>query len=299
VERGSSLRSALSKHPKVFNQFWVSLVEVGEASGTMPKILDKLAFYLEQQASFQSSIISAIIYPCILFSVALLAILVFAVFVGPKFEQVFTSMKVPLPMITSTLLVIFRFIKTHLLLLFLAFAILIFFLKQYTKTYFGKLLAERFCFSFPTLGYIYKLIIVERFSSQLALLVDSGVPILHALDISQRLVNNHTCAIIIGEVKEGVRQGEMLVRPMEKSGFFPPMATQMIAGGEESGELSKMLKHVSIFYQKTVETFMKRFGTIIEPVMLIFMAVVVGTIVAAMFMPMFNLATLGTSGFNN
>ena len=148
-------------------------------------------------------------------------------------------------------------------------------------------------FSLPSVGNIYRLIIVERFTSQMAILVDSGVPILQALDISSRLVNNSTCENIILQIKEQVRQGELLAAPMQESGFFPGMAVQMITVGEETGELSKMLKHVAEFYQDTVETFMKRIGTIIEPFMLIFMGGVIGIIVAAMFMPMFNLASLG------
>ncbi len=298
VERGNSLRAALAKYPNVFDQFWVSLVEVGEASGTMPKVLEKLAFYLEQQTAFQSSIQSALIYPSILISVVVVAILVFALLVGPRFEDIFTSMKVELPALTKYLLMSFRFIKAHFLLMAGSIAILVYLFKKYTRTYQGKILLEKFLFGLPSLGEIYKLIIMERFSSQLALLVDSGVPILHALDISQRLVNNHTCAIIIGEVKEGVRQGETMVKPMEHSGFFPPMAVQMISVGEETGELSKMLKHVADFYLKTVETFMKRFGTIIEPFMLVFIAVVVGVILAAMFLPMFNLSSLGRGAMN-
>ena len=130
----------------------------------------------------------------------------------------------------------------------------------------------------------------------MAILIDSGVPILYALDITQRLVNNLTCAKIVHDIKEGVRQGRALVGPMQKSGFFPPMAIQMIMVGEETGELSKMLKHVANYYQSNVETFMKRFGTIIEPIMLVFMGAVIGTIVIAMFLPMFNLSKLGGGG---
>ena len=148
----------------------------------------------------------------------------------------------------------------------------------------------------PTFGSVFKLIVIERFTSQMAILVDSGVPILHALDISQRLVDNVTCAKVIANIKESVRQGELLVGPMERSGFFPPMTTQMITVGEETGELSKMLKHVAAFNQNTVEVFMKRFGTLLEPFMLVFMGFIIGVIVLAMFLPMFNMSQLGGGG---
>lgn len=296
VEQGSSLSKALEKHPKVFNQFWISLVEVGEASGTMPIILDKLAFYLEQQASFKSTIVSAIIYPIILLAVSMGAIMFFALVVGPKFESIFKSMNVPLPMITTILLTAFRIIKTNFLLITGVLTVFFFLLGRYLKTYGGRIHKERILMGLPAIGETYRLIILERFASQMAILIDSGVPILYALDISQRLVDNHTCALILGDIKEGIRQGKSLTGPMSKSGFFPAMAIQMIAVGEETGELSKMFKHVAKYYQTAVETFMHRLGTIIEPIMLVFMGSVIGVILVAMFLPMFNISQLGGGG---
>ena len=293
VEQGSSLSTAMGKHPKTFNSFWVSLVEVGEASGTMPLVLEKLAFYLEQESAFNSAIISAIIYPCILFTVACGAIAFFAFFVGPRFEAIFKSFGVKLPMITVVLLSTFRFVKTKFFLIAGAIYITLFVVKKYIDTPLGTLQFEKLLFSLPTFGRVFKLIIVERFASQMSILIDSGVPILYALDITQRLVNNKTCALIVSDIKDGVREGELLVGPMQKSEFFPPMAIQMIMVGEETGELSKMLKHVSNFYQRNVETFMKRFGTMVEPIMLVFMGAVIGVIVLAMFLPMFNITQLG------
>lgn len=296
VERGKSLSEAVNEHPKVFGQFWVSLVEVGEAGGTLPKVLNKLAFYLEQQAAFRSTIFSAIMYPLVLFFICMGAISFFALFVGPRFEDVFQQMNVELPLITKVLLTSFRVIKTNFLKIVVFIAGIIFLFRKYIKTTVGRKHFEKFLFGLPIVGHIIKLIIVERFASQMALLVESGVPILHALDISERLVDNLTCAKIISEIKESVRQGELLASPMIKSGFFPSMATQMITVGEETGELSKMLNHVAKFYLNTVETFMKRLGTMIEPFMLVFMGGVIGIIVLAMFLPMFNMSQLGGAG---
>lgn len=293
VEQGSTLSLALSKHPKVFNQFWISLMEVGEASGTVPTVLEKLSFYLSQQAAFSSTIISGIIYPAILFLVAVGAVAFFALFVGPRFEAVFQSMGAELPLITTLLLSFFKFLKSNFLLINASIVAGFFLFKSYIATYNGKLMWEKFLFGLPSFGEVIRLIIVERFASQMAILIDAGVPILFALDITERLVDNNNCALIIKDIKESVREGELLVGPMERSGFFPPMCIQMIMVGEETGELSKMLKHVSAFYQDKVETFMKRFATIVEPFMLIFMGAIIGTIVLAMFLPMFNLGKLG------
>ena len=296
VERGTPLSASLAQFPKVFNQFWVSLIEVGEASGTIPVVLNKLAFYLEQESAFKSTIISGVIYPAILFCVSMGAVTFFALFVGPRFESIFTSMGADLPLITVVLLGIFKFIKINFLLILGAIVLAVYGLKKYLNTYHGKLAFEKFMFSTPQFGEVFRNIVVERFTSQMSILIDSGVPILYALDISERLVNNNTCAIIIADIKECVRKGELLVQPMERSEFFPPMCIQMIMVGEETGELSKMLKHVSKFYQELVETFMKRFSTIVEPFMLVFMGAIIGTIVLAMFLPMFNISQLGGGG---
>ncbi|MBP6342960.1 MAG: type II secretion system F family protein [Candidatus Omnitrophica bacterium] len=289
VEQGRSLSSSLEKHPKHFSQFWVSLVEVGEASGTMPQVLEKLAIFMEQQAAFRSIIISAIIYPCILLMVCLGAIGFFAFFVGPKFEAIYTSMGKQLPAFTKLLLAVFKFIKQNILFLIAGCVAASFMFGQYIKTAVGQMQFEKFIFALPTFGMITKKIVVERFASQMSILIDSGVPILYALEISEKLVENRTCGLIISDIRDSVREGKMLAEPMELSGFFPPMAVQMIKVGEETGELSKMLKHVSAFFQREVEAFMKRFGTLIEPLMLVVMGGVIGTIVLAMFLPMFSI----------
>jgi type IV pilus assembly protein PilC len=289
VEQGRSLSSSLEKHPKQFSQFWVSLVEVGEASGTMPQVLEKLAVFMEQQAAFKSIIISAIIYPCILLFVCMGAIAFFAFFVGPKFEAIYTSMGKQLPAFTKLLLAFFKFIKQKILLIIAGCFGAGFLFKQYIRTAVGQMQFEKFIFGLPGFGVIFKKIVVERFASQMSILIDSGVPILYALEISEKLVENRTCGLIISDIRDSVREGKMLAEPMELSGFFPPMAVQMIKVGEETGELSKMLKHISNFFQREVEAFMKRFGTMIEPLMLLVMGGVIGTIVLAMFLPMFSL----------
>ncbi len=289
VEQGKPLSVSLAKHPKVFSQFWVSLVEVGEASGTMPMVLNKLAFYTEQQAAFSSTVTSALIYPAVLFFISMSAVIFFALFVGPKFEEIFKGMSVELPGLTVAVLALFKLIKNHFLLIILGLAGAVVLVRNYIKTDVGRLGFENIMFNLPVAGKIYKLIIVERFSSQMAILMDSGVPILFALEITEKLVENRTCALIITQIREAVREGKLLAEPMENSGFFPSMAVQMIRVGEETGELGKMLNHVSAFYQRNVEAFMKRLGTLIEPVMLVFMGGIIGVIVLAMFLPLFSM----------
>ncbi|MBF0484045.1 MAG: type II secretion system F family protein [Candidatus Omnitrophica bacterium] len=293
VEKGLSLSQALSKHPRAFNQFWVSLVEVGEASGTLPMVLNKLTFYLDQQNAFRSTVISSVIYPALLFFVACGAIAFFALFVGPRFEGIFNQMSIKLPLITVILLATFAFVRNYFFYIVGAIVISIFLFLQSIKTHKGKEMFERFLFKVPSIGQIFRLIVVERFAGQMAILIEAGVPILAALDIAEKLVDNITCGKIVRNIKEGVKKGELLVTPMEKSGFFPAMCVQLISVGEETGELSKMLKHVSKYYQELVETYIKRVSTLIEPAMIVFMGAVIGTIVIAMFLPLFKMSTGG------
>lgn len=290
VEQGKTLSSSLAKYPKIFSQFWVSLVEVGEASGTMPMVLNKLTVYSEQEAAFRSTVTTALIYPGVLFLVCVGAIAFFALFVAPRFEAIFENMHADLPGITKVLLAIFKFVKSNFLLLIAGAVVAFFVVKGYLKTSHGKLAFEKMMFAMPVFGSPYKLIIVERFASQMSILVDSGVPILYALEITEKLVDNQTCAYIVAHIRESVREGKLLADPMAQSAFFPPMAVQMIKVGEETGQLGQMLKHVAEFYQRNVEAFMKRFGTLVEPVMLVFMGGIIGTIVLAMFLPLFSLS---------
>ncbi|MBI3602496.1 MAG: type II secretion system F family protein [Candidatus Omnitrophica bacterium] len=293
VEAGKSLSQSLSKHPKVFGQFWVSLAEVGEASGTMPHVLNKLANHVQEQAEFRSTIISVAIYPAILFTVCIGAVVFFALVVAPRFEEIFTAMHAHLPVMTQVLLAVFKFIKTNLILLLAGGVGGFFVLRAYLSTPQGGLMGERLMFRLPVVGDVVKLIIVERFSSQMAILVDSGVPILLALEITGRLVENQICGSLIARIQEEVRAGKGIADSMAQEGFFPVMAVQMIKVGEETGELAKMLNHVAAYYKSNVEAFVKRFGTIIEPFMLVFMAAVIGVIVVSIFLPLFKLGQGG------
>jgi len=289
IEQGSSLSVSLARHPRIFSQFWISLAEVGEASGTMPLVLNKLAQHVEQDAAFQSAIISAMVYPMILFVVCIGAVIFFALVVGPKFEAVFTAMHAELPFMTRCLLGTFAFIRHYLL--FIAGTIFgaVVFLKAYIQTPMGRLQFEKVMYQLPIVGDVTRLIVVERFAAQMAILIESGVPILYALEITEKLVNNKTCGLVVAQVREGVRDGKAMADALLEAGFFPMMAVQMIKVGEETGELGKMLRHVADFYQSNVEAFMKRFGVLIEPFMLVFMAVIIGTIVVSIFLPLFKL----------
>lgn len=293
LEKGSSFSSALNKHPKIFSQFWSSLVEVGEASGNLPVILNKLADYLETKADFQSKLISASIYPGVLLVVSTGAIAFFALVIIPRFTEIFNTLNIPLPFLTQKLVGAFDFIKTKFLFILFLFGAIIFSIARFARTEFGRKQIEILLLKLPLFGKFYRVLIIERFTSQMAILIESGVPILYALEISERMVVSRSMAEVIRNIKNQVREGKLIAEPMNKSGFFTPMAVQMVLIGEETGELDKMLKRVAVFYQDYVGTFVNRLGTLIEPLMLIFMGAVVGTIVIAMFLPIFSIASGG------
>jgi type IV pilus assembly protein PilC len=222
VEQGQTFSKALAKHPNVFGQFWVCLVEVGEASGTMPQVLKKLTEYMESVERFRSQIIGAMIYPAILVTVGFGAILAFALFIGPTFKKIFADMGMELPGITQVVLAVFDFLRSKILFIIAGIIGAVMFFRSYVKTPVGRMQYDTLLFKLPVLGPIARLIVIEKFTSQMAVLVESGVPILYALEISERLVDNMVCADVIKGIREAVKEGKLLAEPMEKSDFFPP-----------------------------------------------------------------------------
>jgi type IV pilus assembly protein PilC len=259
----------------------------------MPKVLEKLTLYMEEAAAFRSTIIGALIYPAVMFTVCLLAVIVFAVVIGPTFEKIFKDLGTEMPALTVAVMAFFKIIQTKSWLIILCGVGGFFLLKNRISTASGKRAFEKFLFGLPVFGGVFKLIVVEKFTGQMAILIDSGVPILFALEITEKLVENETCSDVIKKVGAGVREGRYIADMLEESSFFPTMAVQMIRVGEETGELGQMMNHVAVFYKKQAHDFMKALGTLIEPVMLVVMGGIIGTLVVAMFLPILSLSTGG------
>ena len=293
MEAGLSLHEAMAKSRSVFSQMWVNLVESGEASGNLAIVLSRLASYLEQAAKFRSKIISALIYPLILMVVGLGALLFLTIKIIPSFANLFTGFNIELPLLTQILIGASNFIRHYLIFLILAVIVIIFLIKSYISHPEGRRRYESFLFWLPLFGDFFRNLLVERFSSEMSTLIESGVPILYALELSERSVNNLIMGEIIHSVKEGVRQGRSLSVPMEKSEFFEPMVVQMVRIGEEVGDLSGMFKKLNSFYQEYVETFLTRFTSMFEPIMLVFIGLVIGIMVIGMFLPIFQISQIG------
>ena len=294
VESGFSFRDALSKHPNVFPSLWVNMVETGEASGSLPIVLERLVAYLEARAAFKRKLVSALIYPLVLLIVALAAIAVFLCFIIPKFAMIFESFNKKLPPPTLILVSVSNLLTKNFFLIFAGICATVFLFVKYFKTRAGKLRLDNFVLNAPALREFFRLAEIEKFCSGMTTLLESGVPILFALEISERSSGNAIVQDIIKKIKDNVREGKPLVTPMEESGFFPPMITQMVNIGEEIGELDKMFKKIAYFYSELLETRITRLTTLFEPVMIVFMGIVIGGMVVAMFLPIFDIANIGT-----
>jgi type IV pilus assembly protein PilC len=293
MEKGLSLHEAMGRHPGVFSDLWVNLVESGEASGNLAVVLGRLASYLERNAEFQRKIISSLIYPLILLVVALGALFFLTIKIIPTFAQLFEGFNIALPLITKVLIVTSNFVRRFSLVILIVVTISFLLFRQYIKkNKDARKRFEMFLFRLPVFGEFFRSLVVERFSSGMATLVESGVPILYALEISERSVGNVVVAEIIHRIKEDVRGGKSLSRPLERSGFFEPMVVQMVAIGEEIGELSPMLKRINQFYQQYADTFLVRFTSMFEPLMLIFIGLLIGIMVIGMFLPIFQITQI-------
>jgi len=293
MEAGLSFHEAMAKHPSVFSDLWVNIVESGEASGSLAVVLNRLATYLERNAAFKRKVISALIYPFILMFAGTGALLFLTIKIIPTFAQLFEGFKVELPYLTKVLLAFSLFLRTKFLLIVGIIVTVVILTKKYISTTDGRRKFEKFRFKLPVLGEFFRVIVVERFSSEMSTLVESGVPILYSLEIAEHSVGSVIMADVIRKIKEDVREGKSLSAALEKYGFFDPMVVQMISIGEEIGELSNMFRRLNLFYQEYVETFLVRFTAMFEPIMLLFMAFVIGAMVVGMFLPIFQIAQLG------
>jgi len=292
VEAGSSLSNALSKHPQVFSPLYINMVKAGESSGMLDDILDRLATYLEKIQVLRRKVKSAMVYPTVVVVMAILITAFLMLKVVPTFKGIFEALGGELPLPTQILINVSDFMGTYVLygigiiLLVISGGIL------YTRTEQGKLNRDRLMMHLPILGKLYQKATIARFSKTFSTLVRSGVPILTSLDIVGKTSGNKVIEVSLLKVRSSIREGENIAGPISKTGVFPPMVSRMIAVGEETGELEKMLTKISDFYEEQVEAAVSALTSIIEPVIITFLGVVVGGIVISMYLPIFKVTEL-------
>ncbi len=293
MEAGLSFHEAIAKHPQVFSDLWVNLIESGEASGNLAMVLARLAGYLERNAAFKKKIISALIYPAILLIAGVAALIFMTVKIIPTFVNIFSEFDIKLPLLTVMLVQVSNFIRSYGLIIIGVIFGGVWFIKKYNETKEGRERIERMLLKTPVFGEFLRTLIIERFTSEMSTLVESGVPILYSLEISERSVNSPVLGNIIRRIKDDVRNGKPLGQSLDKANFFDPMAVQMVNIGEEIGELSNMFKRLNAFYQEYLDTFLTRFTSMFEPMMLVFLGVVIGIMVIGMFLPIFEISQIG------
>jgi len=291
MEGGRTLRDAMAKFPKTFNALWLNLVETGEASGNLPMVLEKLAYYLEEDVAFRRKILSALLYPGILLCISVAAVLFFVMKIVPTFATILDSFGVPLPMATQIVIGISHFLieKSYIIVGVVVGGVFLF--KHLNRQPKFNRLFEETRLRLPVMGDFFRFMLLERFTTTMSILVESGVPILYALEISERSAGSQKMAECVAFIKRNVKEGRSMAEPMEKMEIFTPMVIQLVAIGEEIGELTAMLKRISKYYQEYLETFVTRLATIFEPLMIVFIGIIIGAMVISIFLPIFNLAT--------
>ncbi len=289
VERGASLSEALTKHPKAFNDLYVAMVKSGEAGGVLDDVLLRLADMIERDVKLRGKIKSAMTYPvAVLFFVGLImsAMLLFVV---PQFKSIYTSLGSQLPLPTRILLMASDTFKTYWYIVFAGAMAFTFALKKYKKTESGRAVLDAIKLKVPVFGSLFHKTALSRFSSTLGVLLKSGVPILQALDIVSDTVNNKVLSRAVIDVQSSVREGESIAKPLATHPVFPPMVVQMLAVGEETGQIDTMLEKVAEFYNNEVEASVDALTSLIEPLLIAVIGACVGASVIALYMPMFDI----------
>jgi len=294
LEGGLALNEALGRHPKTFSPMYVSMVQAGETGGALDTVLDRLADTLERDREINSKIKSASVYPILVMSVAILVVVFILMFVMPSFVESYASSGTELPAFTQFFLNISYFLKDYFLLLILGIIVLVFVLKAWGRTSQGRLFFDTMYLKMPIVGKAVSRIAVSRFTRILGTLIKSGVPILQALEVLEGVVGNRVIGDAIGQARESIREGQSIAVPLAATGVFEPMVSQMIAIGEETGALDDMLERMSVFYDNEVTLAVDAMLKSMEPVMIIFVAGIIGMIIIATYLPVFNI--IGTIG---
>jgi type IV pilus assembly protein PilC len=296
VSQGNNLSEALQAHPKVFDKLFVNMIRAGEAGGVLDKVLDRLAKFREKAERIQKKVKSAMVYPGVVMSVAIIIVYILMVKVVPSFQKLLDGQKTQMPPLTQFVIGISKLLTVY----WWATPILVFGiyfgLKTWLATEKGKELFDRIIFRLPKVGAFVQIVSVSRFARTFGTLMASGVPILQSITITRDTLDNVVIAKSLERVHDRVRDGEPLSVPLEQSGVFPQMVTSMIQVGEETGQLPEMLNRVADIYDEEVDNAVTALTSIIEPVLIVFLAVVVGAIVLAMFLPLIALITKMTGG---
>jgi len=291
IEGGSTFSEALAQHPKVFNRLYVNMVKAGELGGVLEVVLARLSEFMEKAQKIKGKVVAAMFYPAAVITVAIVILAVLMIFVVPKFKEIFKDM-LPgrdLPAFTNFVLSISDAIANHFIVTFILVVVAVASLVAFVRTRFGRRIFDKFQMNMPGLGPVISKVAISRFTRTLGTLVSSGVPILQALTIVKETSGNVIVAEAVSSVHESVKEGETITAPLEASGVFPPMVISMVDVGEQTGALPEMLMKIADNFDEEVDNAVAAMTSLLEPVMIVFLAVIVGSIVIALFLPLITL----------
>ncbi|HSF16732.1 MAG TPA: type II secretion system F family protein [Vicinamibacteria bacterium] len=289
VEGGSSLADAMKKHPKVFDELFTNMVAAGEAGGILDTILKRLATYIEKSVKLKSQVKSALVYPAAVISIAILVVSVILWKVIPTFAALFAGLGAQLPLPTRIVIAASNWFVRLLAPMVIGAGLGVYAIKRYHDTYDGRRRLDGLLLRMPIIGMILRKIAVARFCRTLATLISSGVPILDGLEITARTSGNAIVEDAIMATRKSVEGGQSLAAPLKHTDVFPPMVVQMISVGEQTGALDTMLSKIADFYEDEVDTAIANLMTLLEPILILFLGIVVGGIVISMYLPIFSL----------
>jgi type IV pilus assembly protein PilC len=291
IEGGSTFSEGLAQHPKVFNRLFVNMVKAGELGGVLEVVLTRLSEFMEKAQKIKGKVIAAMFYPCAVLVVATAILMILMVKVIPSFKAVFEGMLEgrSLPAFTRLVLGISSMIKDNILMTTGIVAVFVVIFMLFKRTKFGRHVWDKFKLKMPVVGPVISKVAISRFTRTLGTLVSSGVPILQALTIVKETAGNVIVSNAVGSVHESVKEGETITAPLEASGIFPPMVISMVDVGEQTGALPEMLLKIADNYDDEVDNAVAAMTSLLEPIMIVFLAVIVGSIVIAMFMPLIDL----------
>ncbi|MBI4540537.1 MAG: type II secretion system F family protein [Gemmatimonadetes bacterium] len=289
VESGHTLADAVGKHPKVFTELYKNMVAAGEAGGILDTILLRLAAFLEKNDALIRKIKGAMIYPAVIFSVAIMAVIVLLVFVIPTFQKMFASAGIPLPLPTRIVIGMSQLLQSFWWLMGGSVVGFVFLIRYIYGTDGGRLALDRLLLNIPIMGDLQRKAAVARFTRTLGTLVSSGVSILDGLEITAKTAGNRVIHDAVMGSRASIAGGETISAPLKESGVFPPMVVQMINVGEQTGGLDEMLSKIADFYDEEVDTAVEALLAAMEPIMIVVLGVVVGGMIVAMYLPIFDM----------
>ncbi len=290
VEGGSTFADALKKHPKQFDRLFCNMVAAGEMGGILDDVLKRLANYMEKALRLRRKVKGALTYPIIVLAISAMVIGVILIFVIPVFEQMFSEFGGSLPLPTQMVVNLSNFVKSYFLVMIGVVVVMVFLFKKYYKTEKGKRVVDRLILKSPVFGPLLRKVAVAKFTRTLGTLINSGVPILESLNVAAGTAGNKIVEEAIYNVRSSISEGRTIAQPLGESGIFPAMVVQMVSVGETTGALDQMLNKIADFYDEEVETAVDALTTMIEPFMIVFLGGTVGSIIIAMYLPIFAMA---------